>query len=123
MDTFNGCNVCIQCGAVKNDIVFGNVHYDYEECYDEPKKVAQIKVPRNVIIYKEMQKYIKIKMSKRLRHIIYQCEDIPRSSKMLALGIILFLKLMELNYMSKVSQMSKRKILSLLDDVTTAIET
>lgn len=115
----SGYNVCIDCGVVQKDLIFGNEYIEQSECYDEPvsKNIKQINIPRKVMIFKEINKFKHFKMSRALSKQLDLLSDIQRSSKMIAIGYIVHKNIIDIDIVSKETNVAKGIIKKIISEI------
>ena len=115
----SGYNVCIDCGLVQNDLIIGNEYIENKENYDEPnlKKIKIIDIPRKAMIFKEINKYYFLKMSRQLSIELESLCELERSSKMIAAGYIIFKGYLDLHNVSILSGVSKNILGKIVNEI------
>jgi hypothetical protein len=101
-----GYNTCVQCAKVQNDLIIG-IEYVTEPFVTPAKtKIKQIDLPRKGKIFREINKFIRLKMTNDVREELGKLGDLQRSSRSIAIGFIGFknyIQLRELKLRAKIS--------------------
>ena len=119
----SGYNVCIECGLVQKELIIGaeyiEDHIDYKEI--DIKKIKQIDIPRKVMIFKHINKYIKLKMSRNLSFQLQKLGDLQRSSKMIGAGFVI-LKYLDISEVALLSGVSKSVLKKVCNEIQQALD-
>jgi len=118
----SGYNVCIECGVVQKELIIGAEYIEDPLDYADIKKVKQVDIPRKVLIFKQINKYIKLKMSRNLSFQLQKLEDLERSSKMIGAGFVILKKYLDISQVAGSSGVSKGVLKKVCNEIQHALD-
>ena len=116
----SGYNVCIECGIVQKDLIIGTEAEYIEESVNT--KVKLIDVPRKVMIFKAINRYCKLKMSRSLSVQLQELEDLERSSRTIGAAFVIYKKYMDISEVVISSGVAKCVLKKVCDEIQQAFQ-